>query len=215
MQFDKTQSNDALSNHVVICVPTNGMVHAQFTFALLNAIRYTEQQGIPVTLDMDAGTVLSNQRQVLLNNALTIHQAHHIMWFDSDMVFPPDTIIRLLEHNKKVACATYSKRVEPFHATAFHSIDPVEPVNLNDGNGLVKVKYTGMGCVLVNANAIKNIPPPHFPLTWHEPTSTWHGEDMGFCDLLKQNGINIFCDLALSRELGHLGIKEFQLSLAS
>lgn len=201
-----------LSEQVVICVPTNGLVHAQFAFSLVEAIQYTEQQGIPVVLDMDAGTVLSNQRQVLLNNAITKHQAHHIMWLDSDMVFPRDTIVTLLEHNKKVVCATYSKRVEPFHSTAFYSIDPVEPVDVNSDQQLVKVKYTGMGCVLVNARAISHIPAPHFPLKWHEQTNTWHGEDMGFCDILHANDINIFCDLQLSQQLGHLGTKEFRLS---
>jgi hypothetical protein len=61
-----------LSEQVVVCVPTNGMVHAQFTYCLVNAIRYTEAYGIPVTLEMDAGTVLSNQRQVLLLSLIHI-----------------------------------------------------------------------------------------------------------------------------------------------
>jgi len=205
--FDK---QPALSEQVVICVPTNGLVHSMFTFCLINAIRYTEKQGIPVVLDMDAGTVLSNQRQVLLDTAINEHSAEHIMWFDSDMTFPEDVIVRLLEHKKNVVCATYSKRVEPFHATAFHGIDPVEPVDIV-GNGLQQIRYSGMGCMLVRASIIDQLPSPHFPLKWHAPSSTWHGEDMGFCDLLHENGIKIFCDLDLSRQMGHLGVKEFQL----
>ena len=51
-----------------------------------------------------------------------------------------------------------------------------------------------------------------FPLTWHRPTSSWHGEDMGFCDLLHKNNIEIWCDTKLSLELGHLGTKKYQLS---
>lgn len=206
--FDK---QPALSEQVVICVPTNGMVHAMFTYCLINAIRYTELQGIPVVLDMDAGTVLSNQRQVLLNNAIDMHQADHIMWFDSDMTFPEDIIIRLLEQRKSVICATYSKRVEPFHPTAFFNIDPVEPVDTTD-HGLVTVKYTGLGCMLVKTSVLCNIPAPHFPLKWHDASSTWHGEDMGFCDLLVGNGIKIYCDLDISREIGHLGLREYHVN---
>jgi hypothetical protein len=122
-----------------------------FTFCLINAIRYTESQGIPVVLEMDAGTVLSNQRQVLSDTALNDHDAEHIMWLDSDMTFPEDVIIRLLEHKKKVVCATYSKRVPPFHPTAFYNINPVEPVNTED-HGLVTVRYSGMGCMLVHSS---------------------------------------------------------------
>jgi len=209
--FDK---QPVLSEQVVICVPTNGMVHAMFTYCLVNAIRYTEAQGIPVVLDMDAGTVLSNQRQVLLTTAIDKHGAEHIMWLDSDMTFPEDVIIRLLEHKKKVVCATYSKRVEPFHPTAFYSIDPVQPVD-TEGHGLVTVRYTGMGCMLMKASAIDDIPSPHFPLTWHAPSSTWHGEDMGLCDLLTADGTKIWCDLDLSREIGHLGQREFLVNRAN
>lgn len=203
--FDKPP---ALSNQVVICVPTNGTVHAKFTYCLVQAIQFTERKGIPVRLDMDAGTVLSNQRQVLLTTAVDTHNADHIMWLDSDMTFPEDVIVRLLEHRKRVVCATYSKRVPPFHPTAFISIDPVEPVN-TEGYGLVNVRYTGFGCVLMKANVIDDMPSPHFPLKWHAPSSTWHGEDMGFYDLLDHNDIKIFCDLDLSREIGHLGQREF------
>ena len=203
--FDK---QPALSEQVVICIPTNGMMHSLSAFCLTNAIRFTEKQGIPVVLEMDAGTVLSNQRQVLLDSAINTHQADHVMWFDSDMTFPEDVIVRLLEHNKNVVCATYSKRVEPFHATAFYNINPVEPVDVA-GHGLAEIKYTGMGCVLMKASIINEIPSPHFPLKWHAPSSSWHGEDMGFCEVLLQNNVKIFCDLDLSREIGHLGTQEF------
>jgi hypothetical protein len=204
----------ALSEQVVICVPTNGLVHALFTFCLINAIRYTEARGIPVVLDMDAGTVLSNQRQVLLNTALFKHDADHIMWFDSDMTFPEDTIIRLLEHKKKIVCATYSKRVPPFHPTAFYNINPVEPVDTTK-HGLEIVRYAGFGCLLMKTSALDNIEAPHFPLRWHEMSNTWHGEDMGFCDLMNDHGIKVYCDLDLSREIGHLGQQEFRVNQAN
>lgn len=208
------EKQHALSEHVVICVPTNGMVHSQFAYFLVDAIRYTEKQGIPVTLEMDLGTVLSNQRQVLSDLAVNEYKAEHIMWFDSDMTFPEDVIIRLLEHRKRVVCATYSKRVEPFHPTAFYNIDPVEPVD-TEGHGLVQIKYAGMGCMLVRASIMDEIPSPHFPLRWHAPSSTWHGEDMGFCDLLAHNDVKVFCDLDLSREIGHLGTREYRVNQAN
>jgi hypothetical protein len=209
--FDK---QPALSEQVVICVPTSGLVHALFSYCLVNTISYTEQQGIPVVLEIDTGTVLSNQRQVLSDSAMNNHQADHIMWLDSDMTFPEDVIVRLLEHKKNVVCATYSKRVAPFHPTAFYNIEPVEPVD-TEQHGLVAVKYSGMGCMLVRASVVDNIPSPHYPLKWHAPSSTWHGEDMGFCDLLADNNITLFCDLDLSREIGHLGVQEFYVNQAN
>lgn len=208
--IDNCQRN--LDKKIVICVPTNGMVHAMFSFHLIAAIRYTESQGFEVALEMSDGTVLSNQRQMLLNNAFDEHDADYIMWLDSDMIFPKDVIVRLINHSKQVVCATYSKRVKPFHPTAFLSLSPnVIPVDTTE-HGLVTVNYTGLGCLLSEASVIDKIPSPHFPLKWDAPTSTWHGEDMGFCDLLTNDGIEIFCDLDLSREIGHLGIREFRVN---
>jgi len=186
-------------------------VHSQFAFSLVNAIQYTESHGIPTALVMDAGTVLSNQRQTLLNIALDDHQAEHIMWLDSDMTFPKDVIIQLLMHRKDAVCATYSKRTPPFHPTAFYSIDPVIPVDTTK-TGLDIVRYSGMGCMLIKAAVIDSMPSPHFPLTWHAPSSTWQGEDMGFCDLLDHNDIKLFCDLDLSLEIGHIGQREFRVN---
>ena len=74
------------------------------------------------------------------------------------------------------------------------------------------VRDGGMGCMLITAAAIDSMTSPHFPLVWHAPSSTWHGEDMGFCDLLDHNDIKLFCDLALSCEIGHLGLKEFRVN---
>lgn len=207
--FSQASQTDITTGHVAVCVPTNGMVHANFAYCLVAAIRYTELQGISVSLVMHEGTVLSNQRQQIAAEAILEHRADHLMWLDSDMTFPANTIVRLLSKNKEVVCAAYSKRVEPFIPTAFADIDPVVPVEVK-GN-LKKVRYAGMGCMLVASNVMRQLPTPWFPLLWHEPSQTWHGEDMGFCDLLEKENIELWCDIPLSLELGHIGQYEFLL----
>lgn len=208
--FQEAAHSEITPGRVVICVPTNGLVHAQFAYCLIDAIKYAESQGISVFLNMDEGTVLSNQRQHLALTAVQDYKADHILWLDSDMTFPPDVILQLLSHNKDVVCAAYSKRVEPFHATAFLDIDPVVPVPMK--GRLKKVKYAGMGCMLVTADVYHRIPTPWFPLIWHDTTQSWHGEDMGFCSLLEKEAIPIYCDIELSLAVGHIGQKEFTLS---
>lgn len=208
--FQEAAHSELTPGRVVICVPTNGLVHAQFTYCLVEAIRYTESQGVSVHVNMDEGTVLSNQRQHLAYTAVVDHRADHIMWLDSDMTFPADVILQLLKHNRDVVCATYSKRVEPFHATAFIDIDPVVPVPIK--GRLKRVKYAGMGCMLVNADVMHRLPTPWFPLIWHEPSQSWHGEDMGFCDLLEKENVSIYCDIELSLTVGHIGQQEFLLN---
>lgn len=197
------------NKHIAICVPTNGMVHSEFAFFLIEALRYTEKLGYQVDIIMDLGTVLSSQRQFLARRSIDYYKADYVMWFDSDMTFPEDVIVDLINHNKDIVCATYSKRVEPFHPTAFADIDPVVPVEIS--GSMKKVKYAGMGCMLVKSDVYNQIPAPWFPLTWHELTDSWHGEDMGFCTKAIEVGYDIWCDINLSIKIGHLGQQEFLL----
>ena len=211
--FGKNKANTSANKqyqNVSVCVPTQGLVHAEFTYCLVNAIKQAESDGIKTDLVMQEGTVLSNQRQQIAFEALEKFSPDYLMWLDSDMTFPADVITRLLDLNKPVACAAYSKRTPPFIPRVFLDIDPVVPVQIT-GN-LQRVRYAGMGCMLVKASVLRSLEMPWFPLTWHRPTSSWHGEDMGFCDLLYKNNIEIWCDTRLSLELGHLGTKKYQLN---
>ena len=71
-------------SHIAICIPTNGLLHSEFAFFLIDAIRYTERQGYIVDILMDLGTVLSSQRQFLARRAINDHNADYIMWFDTE-----------------------------------------------------------------------------------------------------------------------------------
>jgi hypothetical protein len=193
-----------------VCVPTQGLVHAEFTYCLVNAIKRTELDSVSVSLVMHEGTVLSNQRQHIAVEALDKFSPDYLMWFDSDMTFPADVILRLIDSDKSVVCAAYSKRTPPLIPTAFLDIDPVVPVKIQ-GN-LQPVRYAGMGCMLVKASVMRSLEMPWFPLIWHNASKSWHGEDMGFCDLLHKNNIEIWCDTQLSLELGHLGTVKNQLN---
>lgn len=197
------------ANSIVICVPSNGLMHSAFVYSLLKLVEHLRKYNNEVYEIIDIGTVLSNQRQSLVHDALE-YDPDYIMWLDSDMTFPANTVDRLISRHKDVVCAAYSKRIKPFHATAFESIDPVIPVKIT--TGVVPVRYAGMGCMLVKAHVYKQIDPPYFPLKWHEQSQSWHGEDMGFCDVLHKNNIEVFCDLDLSLAVGHVGNKEYRLS---
>jgi len=205
----KASAPKNIGSHIAICIPTNGLLHSETAFFLIEAIRYTEAYGYTVDILMDLGTVLSSQRQFLARKSIDYYDADYIMWIDGDMTFPEDTIVKLIERNKNIVCATYSKRQEPFHPTAFAEIDPVVPVQIS--GDIKKVKYAGMGCMLVKRSVYQSIAPPWFPLTWHEATDSWHGEDMGFCTKAIDAGYDIWVDIDLSLKIGHLGQKEFLL----
>lgn len=204
-----SKQQQGYSKSVVICVPTNGLVHAEFAYCLANLIRRCEIERIKINLVMHEGTILSEQRQKIAIEALKLFSPDYLFWLDSDITFPDDTLIRLLDTDKDVVCAAYSKRTRPFIPTVFLDIDPVIPIEI-DGK-LQRARFAGMGCMLVDATIMQTLPMPWFPLLWHESSQSWHGEDMGFCSLLEDYNVELWCDTALSLEVGHLGSKKYLL----
>ena len=53
------------------------------------------------------------QNRDLLVKAGQESGATHCKWFDDDMRFPKDSILRLLEHDKEIVCANYRFRTRP------------------------------------------------------------------------------------------------------
>jgi len=68
---------------VAICVPARDMVHTVFAFGLAELMTYNAQKGIRTSVHVNMGTLVVNQRETLVQQALDVG-ATHIMWIDSD-----------------------------------------------------------------------------------------------------------------------------------
>jgi len=131
----------------------------------------------------------------------------YVMWFDSDMVFAPDTMKRLMEHKDRydMISGLYFRRVQPFSPVLFETLEytaegpffteykeiPAEPF---------EVAGVGFGCVLMSADLIFDVlakyPNPFEPMQGF-------GEDLAFCWRARQLGHKILCDPSVA--LGHVG----------
>lgn len=131
----------------------------------------------------------------------------HIIWLDTDMVFPAETIHLLMRHGKKIVGANYPTRRPPFKFTA-STLDNVTLETRPDSDGLVEVGHVGMGCVLTDISVFEN-GGPWFQFDWHKPEDTgqWTpiGEDVFFCREVRARGHKIYVDQELSRSIGHVG----------
>ena len=99
---------------VLVAVPCGEMVHARFAQDLALMLSYTTytRPEMEVHLALVQGTYLPRARAALVEHAME-RQATHILWLDSDMRFPKDTLFRLLRHEKSVVAANYSTRQPP------------------------------------------------------------------------------------------------------
>lgn len=141
----------------------------------------------------------------------------YVLWLDSDMVFPPETLIRLredIENNPdcEMATALYVKRHRPVTPVLYSKIEPPENVNgkvvsrLVDytrypQNQLFPVGGCGFGCVMTKTSMLKEVLEKYGPPFTPYP---WAGEDISFCYRVNEiKPYRIWCDSRIS--CGHVG----------
>ncbi len=108
----------------------------------------------------------------------------YIWWLDDDMVFPPDTLTRLLAHQKPFVSALAYQRKEPYHTCLFSWTDipnvkeggSFQSLNGIERTGLRRIDASGSACVLVSTEIFKKLKDdrPFFD-------NKVFGEDMAFC----------------------------------
>ena len=78
----------------------------------------------------------------------------HILYMDTDQVYPANTIVRLLEHDLDICAAKVHRRDPPYDPILLRGpLDDYKPVPVSDWQhgGLVAVDATGFGCVLIKS----------------------------------------------------------------
>lgn len=213
---------------IMILVPCYEKVDALFAFDLAQMMALTvaampADAGVELGLSMNIGTYAHSSRQELVNDALA-QGATHILWLDSDMRFPRDLLIRLLQHQVPVVGINYSKRRFPPDFVAIEEIDIEKNVSKrlltrDEDEGLAEVHALGFGAVLMERSVFVNLPDPEEqPWFWFEylgPGRGQIGEDVYFCRLIREHGQRIFVDQDLSKECGHLGQFEYKVHHAA
>lgn len=177
-----------------------------------------------MTMQKPEGTSVCFHRNSLIydsRNLLSLRAMQekydYVLWLDSDMICPQDTIPRMLDdlkNNPGVPMVTglYVKRVFPTSPVIFDVVDP--PGKDENGNivkklhectdypknSLFPVEGCGFGCVLMDIKLIKEVWCKFGPAFAPFP---WAGEDIAFCYRVKKLGYKILCDSNI--HLGHIG----------
>lgn len=130
---------------------------------------------------------------------------------DTDQVYPSDTIIKLLSHDKPIVAGQVHRRYPPFDPIMLrgelHKYLSIPFEEMYTGE-LVEIDATGVACMCINMEVFLDIKYPWFeslPSTEEHKKSV--GEDINFCWKARQAGYPIFMDTSI--EIGHLGLREF------
>ena len=192
----------------LIAVPCHEMVHADFNRSLMELERPDGTGYAQIT-----GTLIYTARTLIANKAIELG-FDRVLWIDSDMTFPADTLIRLSEDMDKgldMVCGIYFTRKPPI-LPAIHKY--LKWQIKEDGwvdtdckcftdypeNSLFEIACCGFGCVMTSTKLLKAMNEkygsPFYPLMGM-------GEDTTFCWRATQNGFKIYCDSRV--KVGHIG----------
>jgi hypothetical protein len=190
---------------VSIAVPSGDMVHADFAMAYAQLC--LASAGLPLQLTTVKSSIVAQAR----NNGVELAQkfnADYIFFLDSDMVFPPNALFRLLLHGRDIVGATYTKRVAPFGILGTKVAE--QPAVLT--GELLEMQRIPTGCLLIRMSVFDKLAKPYFRFDV-DANGSIVGEDYVFCDKAREAGFRIWCDAALSREMGHIGLNVHRLPI--
>lgn len=202
---------------ISIAIPTHEQAPATFMYDLASLCAFTAAhmpEGWELGLQMVTGTYIHSARMQLMQVCVE-QKSDYILWLDSDMRFPREALVRLLQHQKPVVGINYSKRgiARGFVAIKEVGIPGKMLDTLETSTGLEEVEAMGFGCVLMRTNVVKDLPDPReHPWFQHKHMQrwVWMGEDVYFCELLRNAGIKLYVDHDLSKDCAHTGLFEFR-----
>lgn len=200
---------------ILIAIPCMDMVSARFAQSLA-----TLKKGGECSVSFLVGSLVYDSRNKLAALALD-SEADYVLWLDSDMIFPPNTLERMLkvleEHEEvDILSGLYFRRGQPFTPVLFSKLEinaegKLEYEDLKDiPEGLFEVAGCGFGGVLMKTDCLFDIAAKEGGGVWFTPFID-AGEDCAFCVRARQNGYRIFCDPSI--EFGHMGYAAVTRSL--
>lgn len=187
----------------LIAIPCMDQVPALFakSLALL-------QKPDDCTLAMQMGSLIYTSRNNLATMAIQSNY-DYVFWMDSDMVFPQDALIRLMDTLKKndldIISGLYFRRVPPYSPTLFDKLEMRGNICSwsefkEIPEGLFEIGGCGFGCVLMSTEVFLSVQAKHGNM--FAPIAN-NGEDIAFCWRARDCGYKIWCDPSVI--CGHVG----------
>ena len=154
------------------------------------------------------GSLVYTSRNELATRAIS-GEYDYVFWLDSDMVFAPDTLERMMrtlkEKDLDILTGLYFRRVPPYSPVLFDRLDIDGEIcywsEFKDiPDDVFEVGGCGFGCVLMKTDVFMDVQGKFGNM--FAPIAN-NGEDIAFCWRARQCGYKIYCDPSI--ECGHVG----------
>lgn len=200
-----------MNRSVAILVPARDTVMTSFAYDLARAMSFhTATTDDRVLLYTSHGTLIASQRMELARQALE-EKADYLLWLDSDMRFPRETIGHLMLRDKPIVAANYATRRMPVKPVAMmdNNGEIGRVYTAPDSEGLQPVDYIGMGVMMVKREVFEKVEAPWFAIPYSTIGNHYIGEDVFFCRKAREAGYEVLVDHDLSHQVKHIGTFEY------
>lgn len=190
----------------LIAVPCMDQVSAHFAHSLAVLNKVGECQ-----IGFQMSSLIYTARNDFAKKAINL-DVDALMFFDSDMIFPADTLERMVQHiedGKEIVTGVYFRRRAPFSPVLYEELKYDAKTQESSWKDLADLPQTfepfevagcGMGCCIIAKPVLLDLLLNY--QTWFNPIANF-GEDLAFCLRARELGHKIWCDPTLS--CGHVG----------
>lgn len=190
-------------SRLAICLPVSDeKIHTLFFSSFMGLDIPCESQLFLPRHGFQPGDI-AHVRNDLVEQALE-WGASHVIFMDTDQVYhSTDMLPLMLQHNKPFVGAKVHRRWPPFDPILQKNGSHVSDSIIAQG-GLIDVDRTGAGCIMIKREVLRAMKRPWFKTLRDENDMVLAGEDMFFCDQVRELGYEIVVDCDIN--IGHLSM---------
>lgn len=187
---------------VLIGLPVGDMVEPGMLESFQQAVTLNVDEGYGSVLHVVPYRVTNQARNILCRKMLSGDWTH-IFMLDADMIYPQNTLARLLQDDKDIVAPFYIRKVRGYAPNAFIIDDSGWHTVWADD--LKKVNAVGTGGILIKRHVLETLNDPWFEYDSYEHNGVkeQRSEDVVFCERAVERGFEVWVDGRL--KCGHVG----------
>lgn len=203
---DKILKRDIVKK-ILIAVPTAKYVETETMKSIYDQIL---PPGFETELQFFFGYQIDQIRN-LIANWIVNGDYDYLFSVDSDVIFAPDTLIRMLNHDKDLVSGVYRQRL-PNQVLEVYDLQQrnIPPESLPQ-NQLIEIGGCGFGCLLAKKQMFVDVGYPQFEYHSAINHKDTVSEDNDFCLKARQKGYRLYADTSII--CGHKGSHIFNVEL--
>jgi choline kinase len=213
----------------------NHTANTEWMMSTMKLLNFVKDQSIPCTFyPIFFESLVSRARNAAVAHFLQDEEATHLLFIDSDIIFEPEDVVKLIQAKKEVVGGMYPKKyIKWDHIKKYPEAQRVDfPVGTSTINseGFIETKYAPTGFLMIAKTAINRLikSNPHLKYrndidgygtgdTFYDlfhvgiKGGIYESEDWGFSSLWREEGEAVYIHPEVN--LKHVGWHEYEGNL--